>query len=227
VDIKYGGKKSDLKRDPLLEWLVEAKKSLSENSRTIGFVVGGAAAVVLVFLLFTQMRSSAVRHAQEAFGKAMTTYTGGMADKALEEFTAVANEHKGTPHAVYSAYIVGNMLLERGRYDEAIAWLELASKEERRGGLVSSAALEGLSAAYEGKGDYEQALEYIRKALADKRMAYRYPALRWKMALLCAETKQYGQVESLCREIVADTLAAGYHQKARNLLVEVGIGESS
>jgi tetratricopeptide (TPR) repeat protein len=119
------------------------------------------------------------------------------------------------------------MLLERGRYDEAIAWLEMVAKEERKGGVVSGAALEGLSAAYEGKGDYERALEYVRKALEDKRMAYRYPALRWKMALLCAETKQFGRAESLCRDIVADTLAATYHQKARNLLVEIGIGESS
>jgi tetratricopeptide (TPR) repeat protein len=220
VEISYNKKKQELRSDPLVDSLLDAKKLLREHGRNIGIGVVGGLIVALVVVVWVQMRSSAQLSSEESFGRAMAAYDEQQYDKALSLFDSTANEHKGTPHAAYAAYMAGSLLLDKEQYDAAIAWFGMAASG-RSTGFVGAAALEGLSSAWEGKGDLSKALEYGRKALADSRLSFRHPALRWRLALISRELRDYDQVTSYCQQIIDDTLAAAYQQKAQNLVAEV------
>lgn len=226
MDIKYSKKKQEMRRDPLVEGLARSKAYLNENRQNFTIAAVAILLVALGVVFFTQMRGAAVRRADESFGKAVLAYTAGDTTVAVELLTSTFNDHQKTPHAAYSALMLGSHMLTQGRYKEALAWYEGAS-ESGNSGFVAAAALEGISAAHEGLGDYQQARQYLRRALDDKRLDFRKPALRWKLALIERELNETGEALQLCEDIVADSLATPYHQNAKNMLAALKAGEQS
>lgn len=218
MQIQYSKKKQEMRRDPLVEALVSARHYLDERRQPITIATSVVLLAALGVALFSNIRTRGVARADEAFGKAVMLLSTGSRDAAIEELGAVANEYSGTPHAAYSAFVLGSELLKQQRYDEALAWFEDAQRNKRGSGFVGAAALEGISAANEGMGNFDAALEYGRKALADDRLAFRHPAIRWRLALIDRQLSDSRSASELCEEIVSDTLAVLYHQKARNML---------
>lgn len=224
MNIEYSKKKQELRQDPILDSMVEAKEFVKKNARQITIALVSVVVVVAGVLAFTQVRAAAAAKADEAFGKALATYQGGDLQKAVTELGDVANEFKGTPQASYAAYVLGTALVGEERFDEAIEWFTVASKGGTSSGFVPAAAVEGLSIAHEGKGDVAKAIELGRKALADSRLAYRHSQIRWRLALLSRQQNDGGSARKLCSEIVSDTSATLYHQRAKNLLAELAVG---
>jgi tetratricopeptide (TPR) repeat protein len=223
VNITYSKKKQELRRDPVMDSIGRGYEFLKKNSSTITGALVVALFVLISVSVYRSIRESSMLKAEEAFGRAMTAFAAGEQSKAIELFTIVADNHEHTPHAAYSAYMLGSISLSYERYDEAITWLEVARARQKGAGFVGAAALEGLLTAFEGKGDLAKAAEYGRKALAEESIAYRYPAIRWKMALLSRQLGRLDEVRGYCDQIVADSLALDFRQKAENLLVELQI----
>jgi tetratricopeptide (TPR) repeat protein len=142
-------------------------------------------------------------------------------DKAIEEFRIVADNHRNTPQGAESAQMLGSTFLNMGRYDDAIKWFEIASGAKNELGFVVGGALEGLANCYEAKGDIPKALTFLEKALHDDQLKYRHTAIRWKMALLNQKINNGVRAQGLCREILSDTSATDYRQRAENLLASL------
>lgn len=221
MNINRNAKKDDLKSDPLVESLISAKTYFKANNKALTGLVAVVAFAAVVYVAYTSMQQSSLRNAQDAFGKAMTAYIGKDRQKAIELFTIVYDNHGNTAHGQYSAYMLGCMKLEDGDNDGAIKWLEKAVARGSKSGFVGAAATEALATAFEHKGDITKALELYRKALNNNRATYRKPALRWQVALLSAEQNDEKSAISICNELVADTAATEYHQKAQNLLARI------
>jgi tetratricopeptide (TPR) repeat protein len=238
VDIKYSKKKEEMRKDPVMEFIIRAKEFL-EKQGTIA--MGAAVAAILVlggFMIYNSVQKSSVQKAQEAFGKALIAYEAASSngpggaeslDKAVESFKAVVDNNKSSPPAVYSAYMLGHIFLRQQRYDEAITWFNAALSNNSHTGFVGASSLEGLASCYEAKGNLQESLNYLKKAVADDRLKYRGPELSWKAALISKDLHGYADAKGFCRKIIADTVsaAAAYKQKAENLLVEIGVVDKS
>ena len=221
MQIKHTGKKKqELRRDPLVEFLVRAKESIAKNSAAVTSALVVVAFAVVFLVAYNGMRRSSMQKAQDAFGQAMVAYMTNDQSKAVELLTVVADNHKGTPHAVYSAYLLGTIALRQNKTDEAVEWLELAHKG-KDAGFVNAAAAEALAGVYENRGELETALDYAREALEEENLSHRHAALRWKMALVNERLKRFDRVQEHCEDLVADSAAAPYHRKAKNLLTRV------
>ena len=134
---------------------------------------------------------------------------------AIDQFRLVAENFSGTVNGNISAYMLGGILCQQGRYDEAITWYESVDKGTKAG-FVGAQAYEGLATCYELKKDTAKALSYLEKALKDERLTYRHGALRWKAALLYRATDTTKAI-ALCDAIISDTLASTQHQNAAYL----------
>jgi tetratricopeptide (TPR) repeat protein len=235
VEIKYSKKKQEMRKDPVFDFIMRAKDFCVAQSN---FIMGLSVAVVLVvgvILIYSAIKKSGNEKAQEAFGKAMLYYENGNSAgnggenlfKAVEAFKSVADNNKNSPQAIYSAYILGHIFLRQQRYDEAITWFNAAISKNKSNGFVGASALEGLAACYEAKGNVEESINYLKKALSDDRLEYRSPALEWKIALMSRDIKKFDMAGTMCRQIIADTTysASEYRQKAQNLLTEIQIME--
>jgi len=211
-------KKDEAGQDPVLGGVVRAKKFIEKNGTAV--FVGCAAVLVIAggIFLYTSLKEANIKKAQEIFGMGMLDYNAEQYDRALASFNEVADNYKSTPLATMSAFMLGSIYLQQHNADQALVWFEAATGGVPSG-FVRAQAMEGMAAVYEEKGDAESAVKYLKMALRDNAAAHRHAAIRWKLALLSKDDA--GAAGAYCRELIADTLASAYHQKAENLLAVI------
>ncbi len=215
-----------MREDPVISGFAKARKFITENTT----IVVAALVVVVVaaagFSAYNSMKRKAVAKAQESFGNAMVAYTGGNKQKAVEALSQVSENYGNTPHGAYAAYLLGTILVEEKRHDEAQRWFEMASSRARDGNVVKGLALEELGTVFERAGNLEKATESLRKALELEVVEYRWPAIRWKLALINQKQGNEKEAQEICQALVNDTLAVAYKDKAENLLTEIRVQQS-
>jgi len=204
--------------DPLVDGVVRFREFISKNGGVVAAFLVAIVVVVGGVLVYNGLRESQIRKAQDIFGVGILDYNADKFDAALESFIKVAEKYKGTPQGTMGAFMAGSVYLQQNNIDQAITWFE-ASANGVESGFVRGQALEGLAAAYEEKGDEASAIKYLERALRDKSAAHRRSAIRWKLALL--NKNNASAASRYCKELIADTLATQYHQKAENLLASV------
>ncbi len=204
-----------MRDDPVLDGLLKTKEFVKKNNNTVIGTLTAVVVVVGVVLGTSYYQKSRSKNAREAFGKAMVAYTSQKSVDAIDQFRLVAENYRGSVPGTMGAYMLGSILYQQGRYDEAITWYEAANKG-KDAGFINAQAYEGLAACYEIKADTAAAIRNLEKALADDKINYRHNAIRWKIALLTRETDTM-RSKKMCEEIIADTLAQEYRQNAEYL----------
>jgi tetratricopeptide (TPR) repeat protein len=210
-----------MRGDPVMDFFFQVKEYVSKNQNLLLGVAIIAVFALVFFMVYTQMHGSSIEKATDAAGNAWIALNNRNTDKAIEEFRIVADNHRTTPQGAESAQMLGSTFLNMGRYDDAIKWFEIASTAKNELGFVAGGALEGLANCYEAKGEIPKALDYLEKALHEDQLKFRHPAIRWKMALLNQKINNGIRAQGFCREILSDTLATDYRQRAENLLASL------
>lgn len=226
MNIHQNKEEKSLKVDPLVTWLIEVKAFGKKNSNMLIGVLVAIVIGVAGVTIFGQIQKSAAGKASEAFGSAMIAYTGHDYAKSVELFKNVSENYRSTVQGIQSAYMLGSIFYEQEKYDEAITWYTVASQGGEKADFVAGEALEAIALCYEAKGDVTSAVSYLEKALKDDKVKFRHTAIKWKLALLIkgADVKR---AKILCNEIVSDTLAKEFHQKAENLIAAIEAGAAS
>ena len=218
MNIKFSQKKQEIREDPVLDFFVKVKQyAIKYVNYLIGVLIGVAIVAGVIFVSIQTKKTSSDK-AQDGFGKAMIEFNGRNMEKAVEEFRTVAEKHAGTAPGAESALMLGSIFFNMGKCEDAIQWFEKAETGGGAVGFITGEAREGLASCYETKGDVPKSLDYLGKALSDDQVAYRHPAIRWKMALLSRKTNDTARAKTFCREILRDTTAADYRERAENLL---------
>jgi hypothetical protein len=223
LNIHQNKEEKSLKEDPLVTWLIQAKEYSIKNSNLL---IGILIAVVLIVVgttVFRQIKNSSAAKAGDAFGSAMIAYTGHDYEKAIELFRNVADNYRSTNQGIQSSYMLGAILYEQGKYDEAITWYSVASKSGVKADFIAGQAMEAIALCYEAKGDVKSAISYLETALKDNSVKFRHNAIKWKLVLL-TKGSDVNRAKLLCNELVSDTLAKDYHQKAENLIAAIEAG---
>lgn len=148
---------------------------ITHQSKSIA--VGGIIVLLLVLSLFFYQRwktknegnaSQLFNLAVEAYQTVSTPSREGLIQEyknILEKFNEVIEKFPRTSSGQLSVLYKGNLHLRLGEYEEAIQsydrFLQKAGKEK----LYRSFALEGLGYSFEGKKDYEKAINAYQKIL--------------------------------------------------------------
>ena len=215
MNIKYSKQKQELREDPVLDGLLSTKEFVQKNLNTLVGVVLALVLVSGIFLVFNYIQKSRIKSAREEFGKAMVFYSEQKLTEAVDQFRTVAENSRRSVAGTMSAYMLGSILYQQGRYDEAITWYEAVNKGANVG-FINAQAYEGLAACYEVKADTTAAIKNLELALDDERASYRRNALRWKMALL-SRSSDMVRAKKICEEIISDTTAQEYWHDAEFL----------
>lgn len=159
---------------------------MSLTSRAIDFsathlkkiAFGGAAALVILLAIigFEMWEGKKERDAAQSLNSALGLYQtvdaasreGSAADykSLLEKFDQITRDFPGTSSGKLSLLYQGNIHLNLGEFDAAIKTYEAFLA--RMGGerLYALLALDGLGYAYEGKKEYERAIDNYRRMIA-------------------------------------------------------------
>jgi len=216
LDIQKKKIDAEANQDPVIGAIIKARNFMSKNGTAV--VICCAAVLVIVGggFIYGNMKTSSTRKAQEIFGIGIMDYADERFDSALASFSDVANNFRHTPLAAMSAFMMGSIYLQQNDLDQAITWFETSVSGRGNSGFVRAQAYEGLSVAYEEKGDAPRAIKYLERVLRDRNAAHRHAAVRFRLALL--NKNNPGAAIAFCRELIADSTAVMYHQKAENLL---------
>ncbi len=225
MEIKYSKKKQEIRQDPFLDFLAKAKEFSVAKRNTL---MGAGIAFCLVIagiMVYGYLQKSGEAKAQDEFGKAMVAYSSGDEGKAIEALKTVVDNSKSSPQAAYSEFLLGSLFLRQDKYDEAVTWFTMAASGNSHAGFVVADAQEGIADCYEAKGNREESITYLDKALKDPRLIYRVPAIAWKAALISRELGRNADAKRFCGRIESDTSAqaADMRQKAANLIEEIAV----
>ncbi|MDR3011910.1 MAG: tetratricopeptide repeat protein [Chitinispirillales bacterium] len=224
MDIKKKKNSQPVGDDPLIGGLIKAKAYMSKNGTILLVCVAAVAVVIIGAFTYSRMREASISRAQEIFGVGVLDYNADRFDDALDAFSKAANSYRNTPIGAMSAFMAGSIYLQqRQDADQAIVWFEMALSGGDIG-FVRGQANEGLATAYEKKGDIANAIRHLERALRDRNMAHRHPAIRWRLALLNKDSNPSATM-AYSRELIADTLASTFHQRAENLLAALNAGQ--
>jgi tetratricopeptide (TPR) repeat protein len=218
LNIKFSQKKQDIRDDPVMDFFIKSKQYAVKYANILAGCGIALAAIGVIFFIYLQTRQAGSDKAQSGFGRAMIEFNNRNIEKAVEEFRTVAENYTATASGAESALMLGSIFFNSGRYDDALQWFEKAATHGTSLGFVSGEAYEGLASCYEAKGDIQKAMGCLDKALRDDGVRYRHAAIRWKMALMSRTLNDVDRVRALCNEIMSDTSAADYRQRAENLL---------
>lgn len=223
MNIRQNKEEKSLKEDPLVTWLIKAKQYSKKNTNLL---IGVLIAIIIVVggsITFKQIKGAAEAKAGDAFGKAMIAYNGQSFEKAVDLFRNVADNYRSTPQGIQSSYMLGAILYGQGKYDEAITWYTIVSQSGDKADFLAGQALEAIALCYEAKGDVSTAISFLENALKDNSAKFRHNAIKWKLALLTKDS-DVNRTKLLCKELVSDTLANDFHQKAENLMAAIEAG---
>ena len=221
MNIQYNKQKQEVKDDPVLGLFISARKYFEEQKKNLGIGAMVIVGVVLVGFFMQSTRESSLKKANDAFGKAMVAYESGDAAATIEGFTQVTRAYKGTPFASYSAYILGSLYFSKGEYAPAIIWLQSAIASN--GGFISGEATEALATCYENQGTTDKAIQYYQKALTDTRISYRFPTIRYKLALLLSDKGQPQPAIKYLQQIISDTTLTAQEYREKSQIVLAGL----
>ncbi len=223
MNIKYNKKKEELRRDPVLESIEKSRIFIKNQGNKL---IASIVVIVLIFVGFqisSYLKNKKLEKTQDAFGKGMLLYSEHKKEDALAAFKKLVTDYPNTSHAAYSAFMVGHIYLSKDKYDEAIEYFQVASSNKKDKSFIRGEALIALATCYESKEDLEKSIQYFNKALENQNIQYRYPDIKWKMALIYKKLGNKDRVKYYCNELVIDTLATDYTKKAKNLLSVVQI----
>ena len=161
--------------DEFITFTESAYLSVAHHAKSIA-VGAGVVLVLLLFVFFFQKwEKKNAEDASRMFNSVVETYqmvsspyregTPQEYKNVLERFDEVIAKFPKTPGGKLAVLYKGNIHLRLGEFDEAIkayeSYLEKAGKEK----LYRAFALEGLGYSYEGKRDYEKAVNAFQNVI--------------------------------------------------------------
>ena len=200
----------------------EPDEFISTSSVVIDYVknnyvmIGGAAAAVLVVALivfgFYYYSREREQEALALFTQAKQMYQKSTAAQpndqpqtplyrpALEKFEEVVANYAHATSATQSLLYIGDCYYHLKDYDKAIEHYMSFVNTSKKDNYLRQFAFEGLGYGYEGKGDYEKALDYFKQSLNEPN---------------CAIKNQLYLNIARCYETLKDNTAAlEYYKKA-------------
>lgn len=97
--------------------------------------------------------------------------------KAIEEFDTLIRNYGRTKMATLAIPQLAYLKYDEGNYDEAISLYQAYLEREKSDSIYASMAHFGIAAAYEAKGDYQSAVDYLKKIVDDRDYFLREEAL--------------------------------------------------
>jgi tetratricopeptide (TPR) repeat protein len=165
--------------------LKEPDEFITLSERTYLFIthhsksIAASGAIVLILILsilfFQRWERKNEEKAYQLFNLAMGTYQMVSAPSregapqeyknALEKFNEVITHFPKTSSGKLSNLYKGNIYLRLGEFEEAIKSYESFIKKVGKEKIYRAFAMEGLAYSYEGKKDYEKALNAYQKVI--------------------------------------------------------------
>jgi outer membrane protein assembly factor BamD (BamD/ComL family) len=156
--------KQDLKEDKLVKTTLQVKSYIDENYRQVVTVVLAIFAVIVIFIVYGQLKSQTSAEAQAELGIAQVEYTNNNLDNASERLIRLIEEYGSTDEAKQGMLILANIYYQQKKYEEAELYFREFVDSYSGSEILLASGYSGLAACMEIKSDYASAADYYETA---------------------------------------------------------------
>ncbi|MBN2323069.1 MAG: tetratricopeptide repeat protein [Spirochaetes bacterium] len=219
------------------------EKFITEHLKTILIIIGVIAVGLGAYFTVDYLKERSESRAYSAFGKIYLDYKeiggdepgaesahegdvpveGGAVARKIElidDFKKIIDAYPKSNAASESAYIIGNILYEAVRYDEALEYFK-KSRELSPKSLVAVISLKGEAACYEQKEDFEAAEGAYKRILEEYKNSFLVPLARFNLGQLYERQDKFKLAEQEYTMIVTNYEWSAWKKLAEKRLLVI------
>jgi outer membrane protein assembly factor BamD (BamD/ComL family) len=156
--------KQDLKEDKFVKTTLQVKTYIDENYRQVVTVVLAIFAVIVILIVYGQLKSQTSAEAQAELGIAQIEYTNNNLDNASERLVRLIEDYGSTDEAMQGMLILANIYFQQNDYEQAEIYFREFVDSYSGSEVLLSSGYAGLAACMEIKNDFASASEYYETA---------------------------------------------------------------
>lgn len=159
----------EIKEDRLVTMYFQTRAWIDQNKRLAAYIVGVPIAIAVIIFFWVQKRSEWNLEATAKLAKVISYYdqgkyqeaVNGVPQEGIQGLEAIVQEHGGVPSGQLAKFYLANSYFALGNYEKALSTYDDVSVSDK---IITSAALAGVAACYEVKGNHREAASYYEKA---------------------------------------------------------------
>ncbi|MBN2227070.1 MAG: tetratricopeptide repeat protein [candidate division Zixibacteria bacterium] len=157
--------KQQIKEDKFTTFVLQARDWILDNWQVLTIAAAAVIIVIVGVTYYLGSRTNQSAEAQQAFGRALMEMDRKNYDAAVSDFQNIVDSYGGRMAARAQFYMANTYYYSR-RYDDAITAYQRYIDQYHSDKLTTSSAIAGIAACHENKGEYAQAAEKYREAIA-------------------------------------------------------------
>ena len=180
------------------EELIEQFKG-NKILKTATTIVGIVVLLVLIFMVYNRFISEPKNEESKSMlAKGIMWMEKDSVQLAIDEFEFVASQYKGYAGAHIANYSLGHLYFEQGRYEDALAALDLVQLDDT---YLMTLALGAKGDCYSELEDYEGAVNAYYKAATRVDNTETSPLFYFKAALNAEQAGDFNRAAEFYKEI--------------------------
>jgi len=196
--------KKQLKEDKLVTFYFKASSWLQDHTRVLTLGLAALVVVIVGATLYGNSRRSSEQAASVELARATRAYESKDYQNALTLLSNLVDSHGSTRSGKLGRLYLGQTFLLTNDYDNAQLHFEKFISSYKDESYLTAAAMKGVAACLEQKGDYAGAADYYQRAVKKYPKSILAPQLLLRAARCHALTDQRDQARALYDRIVAD-----------------------
>lgn len=215
--------KQDLKEDKFVKTTLQVKTYIDENYRQVVSVVLGVFAVIVLFIVYGQLKSETHMEAQAELGIAQIEYSNNNLDKASERLISLINEYGSTDEGQQGMLMLANIYFMQNKYEDAEKYFQEFVDSYSGSEILIASGYAGLASCKEVNQDFITAAEYYEKA-ADKAPDYiESDNFRFLSGLCYKKAGNVADATRIFQEIIDSAKNAQHVRDAESQLILMGV----
>ncbi len=156
--------KKDLKKDPLLDSLMNAQSFYEDNKNTLVYSAFAVLIVVVIFVWGSSIMEGTEMEATSLLGKAQIEYDQLNYSNSRDFLNVLKEGYSGTDAAEQGNFLLANLNFKEKRFVEAKQFFVEFTESYTGNSLLLSSAYAGIAACLETEDDFSGAGESYKKA---------------------------------------------------------------
>ncbi len=217
--------KKEIKEDKLITTYFKARTWVEANRKLVTYIVAAPFVIIALLFWWNQKTDEWNDRANTMLARIIQYYNDGKYDNAIngvpqegiQGLQAIVDEYGSTNTGEIAKLFLANSYFAQKEYDKALEYYDDISVKDK---MLTAAALAGMAACYEVKGESKNAAKYFEKAALKNMSAVQAPNNLHKSAINYATSGNKEKAVELLKKLKKEFPTSTYARDVDRYIAE-------